>query len=58
MVGQPGWRAFLDLVQEAQELLMARMAPADGLARGDIEGSKERSGAVATIVVGTPFGLI
>ena len=50
---------LVDLSQKAQEFLMAVLAVAfaDDFARGDIQGGKERGGAVAIVVVGSALGL-
>ena len=53
MCSSPPWIGLGDLLEEAQELLVAvpGQAGVDDLAGGDLEGGEQRGGAVADVVV-------
>src|SRR4051794_29657239 len=56
---QVGWHLRVDAIQKLAELggSVSAMYLADDFASGDIQGGKQRRGAVTFVVVGTPLGL-
>jgi hypothetical protein len=54
-----GWNLLVDGVEKAQELLMAMpsVAAANDFARGNVQGRKERGGAMPEVIVCGPFRL-
>jgi hypothetical protein len=53
------WHSLVDALEKAAELLMSVTRPALGEhgAGGDVEGGKQRRGAVAHIIVGDAFDI-